>query len=167
MTPRRDGAGAVAGEEQVEESDSVFAGYAPPKDRPPFASYAALAALFAGGMGAFLYGAHRGSYELPDEISTRDLVLLGVASHKLSRSIAKDKVTSFVRAPFRRYEGTAGPAELSEETRGEGLQAALGEFVGCPYCLSLWIAGGLSAGMGPCAKGHPVSLERPLLVRDL
>lgn len=138
---------AVAGEEQTEESDSLFAGYAPPEDRPPFGSYAALAALFAGGMGGFLFGARRGKYKLPDEISTKDLVLVGVASHKLSRLIAKDKVTSFVRAPFRRYEGPAGPAELSEETRGEGVQAALGEFVGCPYCLSLWIAGGLSMGM--------------------
>lgn len=129
------------------EEDSLFAGYAPPKDRPPFGPYAAMATLFAGGMGGFLYGARRGSYDLPEEISTKDLVLLGVASHKLSRLIAKDKVTSFVRAPFRRYEGQGGPGELSEETRGEGLRAAFGEFIGCPYCLALWVSGGLSIGM--------------------
>jgi hypothetical protein len=128
-------------------TEGAFEGYAPPDERPPLGSYAALSILFNGGLAAFLAGARRGAYELPEDTSLKDLALVGVATHKLSRVIAKDKVTSFARAPFRRYEGRGGPAELSEETRGEGVRAALGEFIGCPYCLALWISGGLSVGM--------------------
>src|SRR6266480_1330831 len=53
---------------------------------------------------------------------------------------------AWVRAPFRRYVDQVGPNEMAEETRGEGAQAALGELVGCPYCLGLWVAGALAAG---------------------
>ena len=84
---------------------------------------------------------------LPDRTSAGDLVLTGIATHKLSRLIAKDKVTSFLRAPFRRLKGEAGPAELDEETRGEGPRAAIGELIGCPYCLGLWVSTGFGAGL--------------------
>ena len=70
-------------------------------------------------------------------------MLVGLATHKLSRVLAKDKVTSFVRAPFTRYTGPAGQGELTEDPRGEGLQRAIGELLGCPYCLAQWVAAGL------------------------
>ena len=59
----------------------------------------------------------------------------------------EDKVTSFLRAPFRRYQEAAGQGELSEETRGRGIQAAIGELLGCPYCLGLWIATGMTGSL--------------------
>jgi hypothetical protein len=133
--------------EAAAEVGSQLEGYAPPEERPPFGSYAALAATFNVGLAAFLAGSRRGAYSLPEEISLKDLALIGVATHKLSRIIAKDKVTSFARAPFRRYEGRGGPAELSEETRGSGFRAAFGEFIGCPYCLGLWIATAFTGGL--------------------
>ena len=47
-----------------------------------------------------------------------------MATHKLSRIIAKDPVTSPLRAPFTTFEGTSGPAELAEEpSSGQGLRA--------------------------------------------
>jgi uncharacterized protein DUF1360 len=121
-------------------------GYAPESERPPLGSYAAMSTAFLAGWIAFYVSARRKD-RLPEGIASRDLVLIGAATHKLSRLIAKDKVTSFLRAPFKRYEGKAGPAELSEKTRGEGLQAAIGELLGCPYCLGLWISSALTAGI--------------------
>jgi hypothetical protein len=133
--------------DQRAETDGPLAGYASPDERPPLGPYAAMSAIFLGGCAAFLIAARRSGVELPERISTRDLVTIGAATHKLSRLIAKDKVTSFLRAPFRRYQGKGGPAEVSEEARGEGFQAAVGELLGCPYCLSLWIAAGFTGGV--------------------
>ena len=52
--------------------------------------------------------------EIPDGIAVRDVLLSAVATHKLSRLIAKDPVTSPLRAPFTVYQGQEGPAELEE-----------------------------------------------------
>jgi hypothetical protein len=60
--------------------------------------------------------------------------------------MAKDKVTSVLRAPFTRYEGKGGPAEIEEEPRGKGMRRALGELLLCPYCLDQWVATGFVAG---------------------
>jgi hypothetical protein len=84
--------------------------------------------------------------ELPDGLPARDLLLSAVATHKLSRLIAKDPVTSPLRAPFTVYQGQEGPAELEEEVRGKGAQKAVGELITCPFCIDLWVATGLMAG---------------------
>ncbi|GAA2640325.1 DUF1360 domain-containing protein [Actinomadura fulvescens] len=76
-----------------------------------------------------------------------DLALMTITTHKLARLIAKDTVTSPLRAPFTRYEGTGGPAELREEVRGHGARHAVGELLTCPFCLSQWVATGYTAGM--------------------
>ena len=125
---------------------SPVEGYAPESERPPLGSYAAMSTAFLAGCIAFYVDARRKD-RLPEGISTRDLVLIGAATHKLSRLIAKDKVTSFLRAPFKRYEGKGGPAEVSEKTRGDGFQGAVGELLGCPYCLGLWISSAMTAGI--------------------
>jgi hypothetical protein len=71
----------------------------------------------------------------------------GLASHKLSRVLAKDAVTSPLRAPFTHYEKPAGDAELMESARhGSGHQHALGELLTCPFCLDQWAASGFAAG---------------------
>jgi hypothetical protein len=75
------------------------------------------------------------------------VVLIGTASHKLSRLVATDKVTSFLRAPFTESQGRGGPAEVEERARGEGVRRALGELLICPYCLGLWASGAFSAGL--------------------
>lgn len=75
-------------------------GYA---DKPiPLKSYAALATAFNVALAAGLVAMKD---DLPERFSPFDLVLLGVATHKYSRILAKDRVTSFLRAPFVRYEG--------------------------------------------------------------
>lgn len=73
--------------------------------------------------------------------------LVGVATHKVARLIAKDPVTSPLRAPFTTFEGTSGEAELAEQVRGTGPRKALGELVTCPFCLGQWVATGFVFGL--------------------
>ncbi|MEA2224085.1 MAG: hypothetical protein QOH83_2461 [Solirubrobacteraceae bacterium] len=125
---------------------SPLDGYAPPGTERPLAAYALLTSVFSASFVGALVAAHRAGHTLPDDISARDVILTGVATHKLSRLIARDKVTSFVRAPFTRFQGATGHAEVDEEPRGSGLRLAVGELLVCPYCLAQWIAGAFTVG---------------------
>jgi Protein of unknown function (DUF1360) len=125
----------------------VAAGYAPEDERPPLLSFAAAMVLFNSLFGLALLLARRRGRELPERVGTGDLLTIGIASHKLSRLIAKDKVTSPLRAPFTEYEGEGGPAELEESSRGSGARKAIGEMLLCPYCLGLWVVSAFSVGL--------------------
>jgi hypothetical protein len=108
--------------------DRMVSGYAdPPK---LLKSYAGLIAAFNTLFAGFLWLIRRRNQRLPERIVTRDLVLLGVATHKVSRLITKDKVTSAVRAPFTEFEGQTGIAsEVAEKPRGRGFRYAMGELI--------------------------------------
>jgi hypothetical protein len=125
---------------------SPLDGYAPEHEHRPLGGYSVLSAVFGASFVGGLVAAHRAGRALPDELSVKDIVLTGIATHKLSRLIAKDKVTSSVRAPFTRYEKATGYGEIAEQPRGEGLRLAIGELVVCPYCLAQWIAGAFTVG---------------------
>jgi len=79
-------------------------------------------------------------------LGVTDVLMSAVATHKLSRLITKDPVTSPLRAPFTRYQGQSGPAELKEEVRGTGARNTVGELITCPFCIDMWVATGLVAG---------------------
>ncbi len=128
------------------EAREAFESYAQPQERPPFRVYAGLTALFNAGFAGALYAAKR-RRRLPERISAQDLVLMGTASHKLSRLVAKDKVTTFIRAPFTEYQGRGGPAEVEERSRDGELRGTIGELLICPYCLGLWAAGAFHVGL--------------------
>lgn len=135
----------------------------------PMAAYAGLTGAFAALAGGFAAWFARSAHELPEEMSTRDLLLVTVATHKLSRLVAKDRVTSAVRAPFTRFEEDAGPGEVSEEARGSGLERAIGELVICPYCLGMWIASVFAAGLlvAPRATRWTASVLTALFGSDM
>jgi hypothetical protein len=124
-----------------------FAGYAKPSERPPLLSYAFLMAIFNALFAAALLRAKQGGRQLPERPSPGDVLLVGVASHKLSRLISKDKVTSPLRAPFTEFEEQGGPSEFEERSRGSGFRKAIGELLICPYCLGLWVVAGFSLGL--------------------
>ena len=85
---------------------------------------------------------------LPARWSPQDLVTVTVGTHKLSRTISKDAVTSPLRAPFAHYAGTGGPAEVMEETRHtSALRHSLGELLTCPFCLDMWVATAFVIGL--------------------
>lgn len=124
----------------------LFSHYAPGEERP-LAAYAALAGTYLSVSGGSLLALRRSKRALPERIDPTDVLLIGVASHKLSRLITKDKVASFIRAPFTRYEESSGQGEVEEEPVGHGLRLAVGELLICPYCLSQWTATGFSLGL--------------------
>jgi Protein of unknown function (DUF1360) len=127
--------------------EGAFSGYAEPEQRPPFGSYATLATLFNAALVAGVVAASRSDRELPERIEARDVLLNGVATHKLSRLVSKDRIMAFARAPFTEFEERGGPAEVEERPRGEGWRRALGELLVCPYCLGMWISGGFNLGL--------------------
>ena len=112
----------------------------------PLGGYVAAMTAYAAAVGT-LAGITRATRRpIPDGLAVQDVVLSAVATHKLSRLIAKDAVTSPLRAPFTVYQGTTGPAELKEEVRGTGVTKTIGELVSCPFCLDMWVATSLIAG---------------------
>lgn len=143
-------------------------GYAEPGKRPPFLPYLAFMGIFGTLVGAALAVAKRQGRELPEKVGAGEMLLVGTASHKLSRLLAKDKVTSPLRAPFTELEGKGGPAELEESSRGTGLRKAIGELLICPYCLGLWVVAGFSIGLlfAPRATRFVASLFAALTISD-
>jgi hypothetical protein len=114
----------------------------------PVGGYAALIAVFAGLVGGFSAWLRATGRELPERVPASDLALVTVATHKASRLIARDRVTSAVRAPFTEVEGGArAPGGRKEQPAGHGARRAVGELVLCPYCLSVWIASVFAAGL--------------------
>jgi hypothetical protein len=126
--------------------DGLLDGYAPPRQQPPFGAYAAFAVAFNAAFGGALAVAAR-SGRLPERVQGGDVLLLGVATHKLSRLVTKDKVMAFARAPFTEYQEPGGPGEVEERARGRGLRRAVGELLVCPYCIGLWTSAGMHAGL--------------------
>ncbi|HEX5565499.1 MAG TPA: DUF1360 domain-containing protein [Streptomyces sp.] len=107
---------------------------------------AALTGTYAGAVGLFAWRMRASGRQLPERVPPLDLLLLGVATYRISRLVAKDKVTGFLRAPFTRRTGTISATEVMDEPRGHGLRRTVGELLACPFCVSLWIAGGLTMG---------------------
>jgi hypothetical protein len=117
-----------------------------PDEPMPLGGYAGLTAVWSGALATFVISRRRSGRPFPDRVPIGDLALLTAGTYKLSRLITKDRVMSFVRAPFTRYNGEADrPSEVNEEARGRGLQHAIGELLVCPYCISQWVGGGLLA----------------------
>jgi hypothetical protein len=127
-------------------SSSLTSHYAPGKERP-LASYAIIAGAYGAIFGGSLIALRARGHKLPLRIAAGDLLLIGIASHKLSRLIAKDKVTSFARAPFTEFQEPGGPGEVEEKPCGHGLRYAVGELLVCPYCLAQWASSGLTLGL--------------------
>jgi hypothetical protein len=116
------------------------------EDRP-LRGYVTVLSVYGGVVGVLTAAGRLTGTRLPERFSAGDTVLLSIATHKASRLLAKDAVTSPLRAPFTRYEEPAGDGELNESVRGHGVRHAAGELMTCPFCLGVWVATGLTAGM--------------------
>jgi hypothetical protein len=122
--------------------------YAPHEHRP-LDGYAVAMGAF-GALAASLAAAAKVSGRpVPERPATSDVVLISIATHKLSRLLAKDAVTSPLRAPFTRYAEPGGAAEVNEEVRDQGssVRHSIGELITCPFCLAVWVATGLTGGL--------------------
>ncbi len=120
--------------------------YAGDADRP-IGGYLMTMTAYAGVVGVLAAAARVTGREVPDGLPAKDVALSALATHKLSRLLAKDPVTSPLRVPFTAYQGTSGPAELHEEVRGSGVRKTVGELITCPFCTGVWVATGFTAGL--------------------
>ena len=110
------------------------------------AEYATLLGFYLASV-AVLTGIAAEHNRLPRKFGLLDLALLGLATHKLSRIVAKDRITGILRAPFVSYIRSAGAGEVEEEPRGRGIQRGIGHLISCPYCMAPWCATALSFGL--------------------
>jgi hypothetical protein len=122
--------------------------YAPHEHRP-LDGYVATMGAFGVLAGSLAAAAKLTGRPVPERPAVADVVLISIATHKLSRLIAKDSVTSPLRAPFTRFAEPAGAAELNEEVRDQGsaVRHSIGELITCPFCLAVWVATGLTGGL--------------------
>ncbi|MGC9669391.1 DUF1360 domain-containing protein [Planosporangium sp. 12N6] len=117
------------------------------QDERPLKGYATVMAIYATAAATVAGVARLTGRRLPERPPAGDIALLAVATHKVSRLLTKDAVTSPLRAPVTQFEGPAGEAEINESPRGDGAQHALGELLTCPFCTAVWVAGGFAAGL--------------------
>ena len=120
-----------------------------PREHRPLAGYAVAMSAFGALAASLATAAKVTGRPVPERPAAADVVLLSLATHKLSRLIAKDAVTSPLRAPFTRYTEPAGAAELNEEVRdnGSSVKHSIGELITCPFCLAMWVSTGLTGGL--------------------
>ena len=110
-------------------------------ERPPYEAYAAIMAVFAGGLGLAGFAA-RVFDRNPACQSPLDFLVLSAASFKAARTLARDEVTSFLREPFvqgEAHEGDEDPVESGD------LRQAVGELVTCSRCGGTWAAAFLAS----------------------
>ncbi|WP_221361547.1 DUF1360 domain-containing protein [Streptomyces beigongshangae] len=112
----------------------------------PLGGYTAAMAGFGVYTAAWATAVRLSGRPLPERPAPADVVLTSVAVFRLSRLLSKAAVTSPLRAPFTRYVGPQGPAELEEEAREGGGRDTVGELLTCPFCVSVWVASTLTAG---------------------
>jgi hypothetical protein len=110
-------------------------------ERPPYEAYAAIVATFSGLLAtAGLLGRLVGRD--PQCQTALDFAVLGAATFKAARTLARDRVTAPIRAPF--VEGEAD-ARDEEPVHEGGMPQAIGELVTCTRCVGTWAAAGLTA----------------------
>jgi hypothetical protein len=113
----------------------------PPATRAPHGAYAAIMGTYLSGLAAAGLLAKSLGRD-PAEHRPIDLVILGVATFKAARTLARDEVTSFIREPFvegEAHEGGEDPVETGD------LRQAIGELVTCTRCVGTWVAAGLTS----------------------
>lgn len=132
----------------TEKAREVAATYEGPHEPRPLTGYLALLATYGTGLAAVAAAIRLTGRSLPDRVSLQDLATVTVATHRISRLLTKDAVTSPLRAPLTRYTEPAGVGEVNETVRHHGgFRHAAGEMVTCPFCAAVWTATGLTAGL--------------------
>lgn len=109
---------------------------------PPYRAYTAITGTFVAGLGAVsgLAAARRRPVQATSAI---DLALLGLATFKASRIVARDRVASFVRDPF--VEGNVYDGEDEKPTQETELKQAISELVTCTRCVGTWLGAALAS----------------------
>jgi hypothetical protein len=120
--------------------------YAPTEDRPLGGLLGAMG-VYTAAVAAAATAIRASGRPLPDRVPLGDAVLMTIGTFRLARRIAKDPITSPLRAPFTSFRGPSGEAEIAEVVREHGgVKHAVGELLTCPFCLAQWVATGFVLG---------------------
>jgi hypothetical protein len=135
---------ATAIQERAQAEGRAYAG----REVRPLGGYMRVMGTYGAAVSVASLLLRRTGKRLPDRVEPYDLALLAIATHKASRMLTKEAVTSPLRAPFTRFEGVSGPNELSEQVRHpDGVKHAVGELLTCPFCIAQWLATGFGFGL--------------------
>ncbi len=107
------------------------------------AAYLTLTSLYLGGFALF---AARGSRRSLD-LRPLDLALLGLATFRLGRLTAFDRILRPLREPFTEVKPDASGAGQTVVPEGKGIRRTIGELLSCPTCAGTWIAAALVYGL--------------------
>lgn len=132
------------GDEKPQEG--IFEGYKKGEDAP-LGSYATLVGTFNLIFALFLLAARAAGRPIPERIEARDILIFGAATHKLSWLLAREPITSPIRAPFTELKEVESPTKADEQPRGSGLRRSIGELLTCHFCLGQWVASLFAYGL--------------------
>lgn len=106
-------------------------------------SYAMLSGLFNLGLALFCWR------RKPELIGLKDWGLLALATFRMSRLVAYDKVMQTYREPVVEVVPHDSGAGDTTQAKPElmGIKRALGELISCPICNGTWISAGLVYGL--------------------
>lgn len=93
--------------------------------------------------GLFLAFMRIGNLPWPQQIELIDVLLLSLATFRITEVITEEKVALFLRAPFCekvRVQQADGSWDEEEVPKGRGLRRVAGELILCPWCAGVWIA---------------------------
>jgi len=127
-------------------SGEIFEEYKQGEDIELF-SYGMLAGAFNLVFAGVLLAARLTGRSVPERVDAKDIVLLGMATHKLSMIGSNDAVTSPLRAPFTEFQEKESPKKVEEQPRGGGLRKSVGELILCQFCLGMWVAAFFTYGL--------------------
>ncbi len=107
---------------------------------PPTASgpgdYAALEAVFAGGMVGLAVLTMRREQDGTPAIPLSELPILALATFTLADVLAKERISTWIREPFVVEDADHKPVH----PEGSGLRYAFGELLTCTRCVGTWSA---------------------------
>jgi len=127
-------------------SGEIFEEYKQGEDIELF-SYGMLAGAFNLVFAGVLLAARLTGRSVPERVDAKDIVLLGMATHKLSLVGAEDAITSPLRAPFTELQEKQSPKNVDEKPRGKGLRRSIGELITCKFCVGQWVASFFTYGL--------------------
>ncbi len=107
---------------------------------PPSATsprdYATLEAIYVVGLTGVIALARRRERDGAPAVPRRELPVLAMATFTLADTVAKEKVSTWLREPFVREDGDHKPIAAE----GTGFRHALGELLTCTRCIGTWSA---------------------------
>lgn len=105
-----------------------------------------LSILFMGGLGLLAYWVEiKVGWLKIIELELLDIVLIGIATFRLGRMIAFDRIMDPLRAPFSKVVDDNSGEGKTVVPRGSGFRQALGQLIVCPTCVGTWVAAVLVA----------------------